>query len=72
MTPEINILQKLHIVLLMYAQQHCVQSKYHYFYIHWLNTPKKYLFLIFILTLPPSDCLLIYKASVWTQIICIN
>jgi len=41
MTPVIYILQKLHIVLVMYVQQHCVQSKYHYFYIHWLNSPKK-------------------------------
>jgi len=71
MTPAIYILQKLHIVLLMYVQQHCVQSKYHYFYIHWLNTPKMPVFNIYSHS-TLSDCLLIYKVSVWTQIICIN
>lgn len=59
------------IVLLMYAQQHCIHSKYHYFYIHWLNIKKKTVFNIYSHSTLP-DCLLIYQVSAWTQIICIN
>ena len=54
----------------MYVQQHCVQSKYHYVYIHWLNIKKTVFNIYSHSTL--SDSLLIYKVSAWKQVICIN